>query len=87
MKDWLESDLARYEGKMAWLEENSPECCECGEIITGDTAYLIDGDIYCEDCIDSHKIDVTQYIEDKAYEQQQREYEYAQDAKLERWSE
>ena len=84
MTDWVTQDLNRYEGKMAWLDANAPICCECGEKIFGDTAYLIDGEIYCEDCMDSHRIDVTEYIEDTAYEQQMREYEYAQDANADR---
>ena len=81
--DWVTSDLNRYEREQAWWDEHTPVCCECGNPV-GDIAYKIDDDIYCEDCMDSHRIDVTEYIEDTAYEQQMREYEYAQDAKADR---
>lgn len=29
-----------------------PRCCNCGEHITDDYLYDIDGDLYCEDCLD-----------------------------------
>ena len=80
MVDWVTQDLNRYEREQAWWDDNAPECCECGSPV-GDTAYKIGDDIYCDDCMESHRIDVTEYIEDVAYEQQMREYEYAQDAK------
>ena len=80
MVDWVTQDLNRYEREQAWWDDNAPECCECGNPV-GDTAYKIGDDIYCDDCMESHRIDVMEYIEDVAYEQQMREYEYAQDAK------
>ena len=80
MVDWVTHDLSDYERQQAWWDENAPECCECGFPV-GDTAYKIGDDIYCEDCMDSHRIDVAEWIEDTAYEAHQREWEYAQDAK------
>ena len=60
-------------------------CSVCNSPIYHDYDYFeVCGVIYCEDCMDSHRFDVTEYIEDTAYEQQMREYEYAQDAKADR---
>ena len=84
MIDWVTSDLNRYEREQALWEANAPICTECGETIMDDEAYLLNGEIYCEDCVNSARIDVAEYIEDLAYEQHQREWEYAQDAKADR---
>ena len=82
--DWVTSDLNRYEREQAMWEKYAPICTECGEPIMDDEAYLLNGEIYCEDCVNQSRIDVTEYIEGTAYEQQMREYEYAQDAKADR---
>ena len=34
-----------------WLN-NRPECSECGQHIQDDYLYRIDGNIYCQNCID-----------------------------------
>jgi formylmethanofuran dehydrogenase subunit E len=41
-----------------------PVCECCGEHIQGDTAYLIHGDWYCEDCMDNYKELVEDYIDE-----------------------
>ena len=38
---WQEIDERKY-----------PKCCECGEHIVDDVLYDINGDIYCEECMD-----------------------------------
>lgn len=81
MVDWVTSDLNRYEREQAMWEKYAPACAECGEVIMEDEAYLLNGEIFCEDCVNSHRIDVAEWIEDTAYEAHQREWEYAQDAK------
>ena len=31
-------------------------CCECEEVIAGDTWYFeVDGNYYCEECMEAHK--------------------------------
>ena len=86
--DWVTSDLNRYEREQALYEENSPTCDICGETICGEYLWELDDTIYCEDCwdefCDEHRKDVTEFIEEVAYEQHQREWEYAQDAKADR---
>ena len=34
-----------------WLE-SQPTCCECGEHIQDDFLYDIEGDLYCEECLE-----------------------------------
>lgn len=41
-------------------EETRPRCCNCDEPITSDIAYEIDGNLYCEECMDDFKV----YVED-----------------------
>lgn len=42
-----EEDLKRY-----------PKCCMCGNPITDDYLYEIDGEMYCEDCMeDTFRVD------------------------------
>lgn len=37
-------------------EESCPRCFNCGEPITSDIAWEIDGHLYCEECIDDAKV-------------------------------
>lgn len=41
-----------------------PICSQCGERIYDDYVYVIDGELYCEDCIDECREPVEHYIED-----------------------
>jgi formylmethanofuran dehydrogenase subunit E len=42
-----------------------PECCYCGEKIQDEEAYLINGDFYCEECMEREfKVLVDDYTED-----------------------
>lgn len=70
MKDWLESDLARYEREHD--ESKLPDCCICGEKV-GEYMYIVDGEIYCEECFkdfaNSCKHEVGEYLADQAYEE------------------
>ena len=38
------------------FEESCPRCDNCGEPITSDIAWEIDGHLYCEDCMDDFKV-------------------------------
>lgn len=47
----------------AWLAKR-PVCCYCEEPIQDDFFYEINGDYYCEDCLDMHFRKFTEdYIE------------------------
>lgn len=35
--------------------ESRPVCDQCGEHIQDEYYYLINGEIFCEDCLDWHK--------------------------------
>lgn len=37
----------------AWLARR-PVCCYCGEPIQDEFCYEINGEYYCEDCLDMH---------------------------------
>ena len=50
VRDFERWDAAR-EAELAKL----PKCCECGEPIQTDCYFEIDGDLYCEDCMDNHR--------------------------------
>ena len=46
-----------------WLEAR-PRCCCCGEPIQDDMLYDIDGDLYCEDCMnDEFRHSTDNYIQ------------------------
>lgn len=51
--DLLYEEAERRNNK---YEETCPRCYNCGEPITSDIAWEIDGNLYCEDCIDSFKV-------------------------------
>lgn len=47
----------------AWIERERPEptpfgfCTDCGcELYEGDTVLEFDGEYYCDNCVDSHRI-------------------------------
>lgn len=44
-----------------WLNSR-PVCCECGSPITGEDYYDIFGNILCEDCVDSMRRKVDDYV-------------------------
>ena len=51
--DLLYDEAERRNSK---YEETCPRCFNCGEPITSDIAWEIDGHLYCEDCIDDAKV-------------------------------
>lgn len=50
----------RYDAEQEREERNwlarLPECAECGKKIKDEECYELGGDLYCADCIDSHKV-------------------------------
>ena len=51
--DLLYEEAERRNSKQ---EETCPRCYNCDEPIYDDVAYLVEGHLYCEDCIDSAKV-------------------------------
>lgn len=49
-------DADVYYGKMDEMLNKLPKCSDCGEPIQDDEAYLIDGELICERCMDNYKV-------------------------------
>jgi formylmethanofuran dehydrogenase subunit E len=41
-----------------------PECSECGEKIQEDDCYEFNGELFCNDCMDSHRVNTENYIKE-----------------------
>lgn len=47
-----------------WLSKR-PECDCCGQLITDDSFYIIDGTYFCEECLNAkYRVWTDNYIED-----------------------
>lgn len=46
------ADAERYYADQEREMQKLPKCSECGEPITDDFCWDIDGEIYCQDCAD-----------------------------------
>lgn len=58
------ADAERYYESIEIPAEAYPLCEECGRSVEDDF-YIIDGSIYCEDCVeDLYKTDINTYLED-----------------------
>lgn len=64
MKDWLETDLARYERQQEAYENALPECRCCGEKIYGEYAWRINDELLCEECLNEYLYDCRVSVED-----------------------
>jgi formylmethanofuran dehydrogenase subunit E len=49
------ADFERWDAKKQKEVEALPKCDECGEHIQEECYYDIEGNVYCEECIASHK--------------------------------
>ena len=49
--DDAERDFARWDMEQARAEARLPVCDCCGEVINDDFYWEIDGEIFCEDCL------------------------------------
>jgi len=56
-------DFHRWDAEQQSQIDQLPECADCGEVIQDETAFYINGEWICEDCIDAYRKDVTDYIE------------------------
>ena len=56
---WEAQDIAKERRRA-----RRPVCECCGEHIQSETAYLIHGDWYCEECMDNYKELVEDYIDE-----------------------
>lgn len=45
-------------------EERCPICDRCGERITGEFYYDVDGDIYCEECFEDYCEEFRRNVDD-----------------------
>lgn len=48
------SDFDRYDRQQEEALDKRPVCCYCGEPIQDDFCYEINGEYFCEDCLDMH---------------------------------
>lgn len=55
------ADFNRYDSEQQKYLKKLPVCCGCGEPIQQDDAVCIDGDWFCDDCLN----DMRQHIEVK----------------------
>ena len=69
MKDWLESDMARYERTEEEYEKSLPTCVICGEKVFGDYLYIVGEDIYCEECfedyVDACRCEISEWLQEQ----------------------
>ena len=47
-------DFDRYDREQQKRPKELPVCCYCNDPIEDDFCYEINGDYYCEDCLDMH---------------------------------
>lgn len=47
-------DFAAYDRQQNIALDKRPVCCFCGDPIQDDFCYEINGEYYCEDCLDMH---------------------------------
>ena len=60
------ADFDRWDAEQQDELEKLPNCCGCGEPIQDDDLFDIDGDLYCEECMEAHfKRPVENYIEER----------------------
>jgi formylmethanofuran dehydrogenase subunit E len=58
------ADFERHDAQQEEELQKLPICCECGEPIQSDYLYEIDGELYCEDCMNEmFRKDVEEYCE------------------------
>ena len=52
------ADFAAWDREQAAVMERLPECADCGEKITDETAYYIESVWICDHCMESYRRDV-----------------------------
>ena len=58
------ADASALYDREAEYEESLPTCDCCGEKIFGEHLWVINGELWCEDCIDNCKASVDRFMED-----------------------
>ena len=53
----------KYDRETAEIEAKLPRCAKCGEPISSDKAYEVDG-WYCEDCFKEWAEEISKYTDD-----------------------
>ncbi len=49
------ADFLRHDAERQSRQRRRPKCCDCGEHIQDEQAYFIDGNWYCEACMNEYK--------------------------------
>lgn len=49
------ADFTSYDRGQAKRLERLPECADCGEPIQDETAFYIDGEWICENCMEAYR--------------------------------
>lgn len=62
MFDHITAELNRREAAEKRRIDSLPKCCECGKPIQDEKLYNINGDLYCEECIENFKEDTEDHI-------------------------
>lgn len=57
-------EFERYDREQTEQLKRLPKCSCCGDPIQGEMLYVINGELYCEDCIDDCRKYVDDYIND-----------------------
>lgn len=58
------ADASALYDREAEYEKRLPTCDHCGEPILGEHLWTINGELWCEDCIDNSKVSTERFMED-----------------------
>ena len=58
-----ERDFLRWDAHQHDELEKLPECADCGNPIQDESAFYINGEWICEDCMEAYRMEVIDYIE------------------------
>ena len=56
--------FCQHESEQEEALSKLPECSECGEKIQDDDCFEFDGELICNDCMDSHRVCTDNYIKE-----------------------
>lgn len=54
----------KYDAEQCRLMDQLPECADCGHPIQDETAFYINGEFICENCMESYRVNVEDYIKE-----------------------
>lgn len=56
-------DFERWEAAQEAKLERLPKCADCGNPIQDETAFYINGEWICEECMEAYRVNTGDYIE------------------------